>query len=122
MIDSNELGQSSQKDGGRRTWTPEEDDYLLHALKEIAVTGWKSDNGFRAGYLRHLERLMRQKFPHANIKATPHIGSKLTTWKKLYGPVLTLLGRSGIGFNLHGDFKIECEPEYLKEVLRVYFN
>ncbi|KAG6399034.1 hypothetical protein SASPL_140508 [Salvia splendens] len=36
----------------RRMWTPKEEDILAATLLELTATGWKSDNGFRAGYLR----------------------------------------------------------------------
>ncbi|KAG8374566.1 hypothetical protein BUALT_Bualt10G0008800 [Buddleja alternifolia] len=45
-------------DQSRRSWTRPEEEVLLTALKEIVVAGWKSDNGFRTGYLRELEQTM----------------------------------------------------------------
>ncbi|KAG6385284.1 hypothetical protein SASPL_154116 [Salvia splendens] len=37
--------------GARRCWTEREETILMTAMKELAATGWKSDNGFRSGYL-----------------------------------------------------------------------
>ncbi|KAG6400974.1 hypothetical protein SASPL_137819 [Salvia splendens] len=35
--------------GARRCWTEREEAVLMAAMKELAATGWKSDNGFRSG-------------------------------------------------------------------------
>lgn len=93
----------------RRSWNAEEEDALLGCLIELVVTGWKSDNGFRSGYIYKLEEMMRVHFPLTNIRANPHITSKLTGWKKNYWSLVCILGRSGVGFNL--DFTIDCDDE-----------
>lgn len=95
----------------RRSWNAEEEDVLLASLKELVNTGWKSDNGFRAGYIYKLEEMMRVQFPGIDIRANPHIMSKLTGWKKNYGSLAYILSRSGVGFNLNGDFTVDCEPD-----------
>lgn len=46
-------GKKTEK--SRRVWTPKEEETLVAAMKEIIAQGWKSDNGFRAGYLNKLE-------------------------------------------------------------------
>ncbi|KAL8545172.1 hypothetical protein ACS0TY_005385 [Phlomoides rotata] len=45
--------------------------------------GWKSDNGFRTGYLTKLEGVMKAPFPQTGLCASPNITSKLTAWKKI---------------------------------------
>lgn len=92
---------------------------LLVALKGLVVQGWKSNNGFRAGYLKQLEIAMRKAFPSANLKGEPHIHSKLTGWKRTYGSLITILNRSGVGFNSNGDNKIDATPELWEELQRV---
>lgn len=66
---------------------------------EIIATGWKAENGFRVGYLQTLEQLMVKHFPGTDIKATPHIHSKIHVWKKNHGSLVSMLVRSGIGWN-----------------------
>ncbi|KAG8368996.1 hypothetical protein BUALT_Bualt15G0104300 [Buddleja alternifolia] len=56
-------------DQSRRSWTRPEEEELLIALKEIVAAGWKSDNGFRTGYLRELEQAMIKTFPGTNLHA-----------------------------------------------------
>ncbi|XP_047946629.1 uncharacterized protein LOC125192983 [Salvia hispanica] len=104
------LGRRRHKPKGdrtRRSWTEREEETLVVWLKEISVTGWKADNGFRAGYLTQLENAMKQQFPNTDIKGTPQINSKLTAWKKLYNSLVRMLDRSGVGFNI--DYKIDCD-------------
>ncbi|XP_011100998.1 protein ALP1-like [Sesamum indicum] len=61
----------------RRVWTTLEEECLIAALRNLVVTGWKCENGFRNGYLGQLEAYILKHFPHSNIKADPHITSKL---------------------------------------------
>ncbi|KAK4407799.1 hypothetical protein Sango_0360900 [Sesamum angolense] len=58
-------------------------------------TGWKSDNGFRTGYLGVLEQLLNKACPNSGLKAEPHISSKIHVWKKTYGCINDMMGRSG---------------------------
>ncbi|XP_012844715.1 PREDICTED: uncharacterized protein LOC105964755 [Erythranthe guttata] len=83
----------------RRTWTLQEEQGLLQALKDIVARGWKCDNGFKTGYLATLEGAMSVAFPGTDLKAEPHIHSKIHVWKKYYGSLSTMLSRSGFGCN-----------------------
>ncbi|KAL2252594.1 UNVERIFIED_CONTAM: hypothetical protein Sindi_0054100 [Sesamum indicum] len=79
-------------------WTTLEEECPVAALKNLVVTGWKCDNGLRNGYLGQLETYIRKHFPQSNIKAEPHISSKLHVWKKQYSTLTTMLTRSGFGW------------------------
>ncbi|GFS29625.1 hypothetical protein Acr_00g0007560 [Actinidia rufa] len=75
-------GTSSSKTT-RRSWTWKEEDVLIHALKDIVTKGWKVDNAtFRSGYLQVLERKLIIALPRTDLRATPHIESKIKKWKK----------------------------------------
>ncbi|GFP97887.1 hypothetical protein PHJA_001932800 [Phtheirospermum japonicum] len=63
------------------------------------MRGWKCNNGFRSGYTHVLEQHMSQAFPGTDIRAEPHISSKIHVWKKHYGSLTTMLGRSGFFWN-----------------------
>lgn len=103
----------------RRSWSQKEEAVLLAALKELVVLKWKSDNGFRAGYLKKLEEAMRKSFPTTDLKGMPHINSKLCAWKKNYNSLSGILSRSGVGFNLNGNHMIECEDEQWEQIIKV---
>ncbi|KAG8370065.1 hypothetical protein BUALT_Bualt14G0078900 [Buddleja alternifolia] len=61
----------------RRTWVPKEEEVLMAGLKEIVQQGWKTDNGFKVGYLELLEQHMIRAFPNTDLRAMPHINSRI---------------------------------------------
>lgn len=70
---SSGVGCSSKKtERNRRSWTQKEEATLILALKEMIVSGWKSDNGFRAGYLNKLEDALQRAVPNTDLKALPY--------------------------------------------------
>ncbi|KAL8520692.1 hypothetical protein ACS0TY_011296 [Phlomoides rotata] len=69
-------------------------------MKDLVTKGWRTENGFKPGYLQKLEMGMVSKLPGTDIRVVPHITSRITIWKKFHGPLQTMLGgNSGIGFN-----------------------
>ncbi|KAL0461272.1 UNVERIFIED_CONTAM: hypothetical protein Slati_0014800 [Sesamum latifolium] len=42
---------------------------------------------------------MARNFPHCNIKAEPHITSKLHVWKKQYSTFTSMMLKSGLGWD-----------------------
>ncbi|KAL8542784.1 hypothetical protein ACS0TY_003608 [Phlomoides rotata] len=63
---------------GRRSWSKVEEDALILCLIDVVHEGWKSENGFRAGFQRELEKDAMQdmednntsKPTDSNLKAT----------------------------------------------------
>ncbi|KAG6415719.1 hypothetical protein SASPL_123134 [Salvia splendens] len=108
--------------GARRCWTEREETILMSAMKELAATGWKSDNGFRSGYLTRALEALKREFPKTDICVHPHIKSKITTWKKNYYSLMQILDRSGVGFNADGDFKIDIDDEQWTQVVAKDIN
>ncbi|KAG6394633.1 hypothetical protein SASPL_145222 [Salvia splendens] len=107
------LGRSRRpkNDRTRRSCCDREEEILVVTLKDLSTQGWKSDNGFRAGYLGKLEEAVKRHCPDSDIKATPHIVSKITAWKRSYYLLQGILSRSGVGFNTDGDYKIYCDHD-----------
>ncbi|KAL8552509.1 hypothetical protein ACS0TY_001263 [Phlomoides rotata] len=103
-------GERTKTVRGRRSWSKIEEDALILCLTNLVIEGWKSDNGFKAGFLRELEKGMRKIIPTTDILATPHINSKIHVWKKEYGALSDLLNKSGIGWNSTTSM-IEIEDE-----------
>ncbi|GFP98768.1 hypothetical protein PHJA_002020700 [Phtheirospermum japonicum] len=93
------VGKSTQPRGTRRVWSQEEEKVLAQLLKDLVVRGWKCDNGFRSGYTHVLEQYMSQAFPGTDIRAEPHISSKIHIWEKHYGTLTMMLGRSEFSWN-----------------------
>ncbi|KAH6807171.1 hypothetical protein C2S51_028279 [Perilla frutescens var. frutescens] len=114
--------RGNKSDKTRRSWSTKEEEVLLAALKELVVQGWKSDNGFRAGYLYKLEEAMKKEFPSTDLKGMLHINSKTTTWKKNYHSLSAMLNRSGVGFNLKGTHMIDCNDEQWEQIVKCDAN
>ncbi|KAG8383843.1 hypothetical protein BUALT_Bualt04G0055900 [Buddleja alternifolia] len=83
----------------RRQWTKPEEDALVNALKDILVSGWKADNGFKVGYLNVLQNKMMRASPNTDLRAQPHISSRMHSWKKQYNTLYTIFGGTGVGWN-----------------------
>ena len=88
-------------------------------LADLVARGWKSDNGFRTGYLGMIEDAIRKEFPNTDIKGQPHVTSKLTAWKKHYTSLKNILARSGVGFNSDNEYKIECDDDQWETIVMV---
>ncbi|GER39740.1 B3 domain-containing protein Os12g0592300 [Striga asiatica] len=86
-------------DKGRRSWSKHEEEILIVALKEVVANGWKSENGFKTGFLQVLEQELAKKLPGTDLKGLPHINSKIHVWKKDYSSLLFMLSRTGMGWN-----------------------
>ncbi|KAG6522393.1 hypothetical protein ZIOFF_019533 [Zingiber officinale] len=85
----------------KRVWTKQEDAALVECLVELSKdSAWKSENGFRTGYLVHLEKLMVAKLPSSSLKATPHIESRYKLLKRQFHAITEMLNHSsGFGWN-----------------------
>lgn len=90
------------------------------AGKELVALRWKSDNGFRPGYLSRIEEAIKKEFHHSDLKGNPHVTSKITQWKKSYYSLVNILGRSGVGFNSNGDYKIEVDNDQWDQIVNVH--
>ncbi|XP_057766301.1 uncharacterized protein LOC130986786 [Salvia miltiorrhiza] len=108
----------NKTDKTRRSWTIKEEETLIHELKELVAQGWKSDNGFRAGYLNKLELAMKNVFPGTDLKGMPHINSKICAWKKNYYSLCLIFRVTGVGFNVHGDHMIDCTTEQWEQIVK----
>ncbi|KAL8513270.1 hypothetical protein ACS0TY_019465 [Phlomoides rotata] len=47
--------KGKKTDRNRRAWTPVEEDVLVGLMKDLVAKGWKTENGFKPGYLLKLE-------------------------------------------------------------------
>ncbi|XVF72578.1 hypothetical protein PTKIN_Ptkin12aG0132200 [Pterospermum kingtungense] len=90
------------RSGGYHQWSKDEDAILVQCLHVLAEDPrWKGDNGtFKVGYLAQLEKMIETKLPEAQLKANPHIESRVKTLKKQYNAIFEMLTiGSGFGWN-----------------------
>ncbi|XP_076891041.1 uncharacterized protein At2g29880-like [Bidens hawaiensis] len=87
-------------------WTSIEDAKLVEALVNMVnAGGFKSDNGFKPGYLLHLEQSLKESLPESGILGKPdvtkpHIESRIKTLKKDWQIVFDMLNAtSGFGYD-----------------------
>ena len=123
------VGASAEKqanNNGRRTkapkrkWTENEDEVLVATLMRLCDTGWKRGNTFRNGYTSVLEKELSSKLPGHDLKANPHIESRLKTLKKHCDAITNMRGASGIFWN-NEDHTIRCEDDGIwKDWVKVY--
>lgn len=111
-----------KSDRSRRVWNAREEEILMATLKELAAHGWKSDNGFRSGYLVRAREAIKREFPNTDIMPHPHIYSKMTTWKRNYGSLKMMLNYSGIGFNSDGNYRIDADDESWAQFVKVCYT
>ncbi|KAL2894720.1 Neuron navigator 3, partial [Bienertia sinuspersici] len=79
-------------------WTYEEDAALIIYLHELSGDPkWKSENGFKNGYMNKLEQLIKSVFPNCGLNATPHIELRIKHWSEKYSAMAKMLSISGFG-------------------------
>ncbi|KAJ0081810.1 hypothetical protein Patl1_10030 [Pistacia atlantica] len=60
--------------GSKRQWTKKEGAVLVECLLELKEQPlWRTERGFKCGYLAKVEKMMWKKLPHWGLKAQPHI-------------------------------------------------
>lgn len=106
-------------DRTRRIWSAREEEILASSLLELVARGWKSDNGYRCGYLTRIEDNLRKEFPNTDLKGTPHIVSRMSAWKKNYNSLRKILAKTGVGFSSDGAHKIDCSDEQWEQIVAV---
>lgn len=89
----------------KRTWTTEEEKLLIDILYEMNDSSWKVDTGHKSVYLTYIEKEMAKVLPHADLRADPHIKSKVKILKKQLSYVLEIM-QNGSGFGWDDEKKM----------------
>lgn len=88
------IGMTSQS-RNYRAWTNIEETKLVEALVIMVNTGgFRADQGFKSGYLTHLEHLLKKSMPNSGILGKPHIESKIKVMKRDWQTVHDMLNSS----------------------------
>ncbi|XP_039135217.1 uncharacterized protein LOC120272458 [Dioscorea cayenensis subsp. rotundata] len=115
-----DTGESQHRGRGQNKhyWTIEEDKALIEALVELSIDAmWRSENGFRNGYLFQLERMIKAKIPRTTLKAMPNIESRVKLLRRQTTAIADLLCISGFVWN-HENSTIECEKSSYDEYVK----
>nr|KAJ0191662.1 hypothetical protein LSAT_V11C800448180 [Lactuca sativa] len=102
-------------------WTSNEETKLVEELVNLKnVGGFKADNGFKSGYLQHLEQPLKQSLPNSGLLNKPHIESTIKTMKKYWQCVYDMVNSSntcGFGYDPEKHCVTVEDPVY-KEATR----
>ncbi|KAL8528720.1 hypothetical protein ACS0TY_006247 [Phlomoides rotata] len=102
----------------RRVWIVSEETMLAHAMETIIQAGWKNENGFKSGYLKLLEKEMKKMDPHSDLRAEPHISSRVHAWKRYHATITSIIDKSGMSWDsINSQIVIENEDlwaDYIK--------
>ncbi|KAI8538742.1 hypothetical protein RHMOL_Rhmol09G0127500 [Rhododendron molle] len=83
----------------RRSWRKTEEDALMKCMLSEEAERWKAENGFKTGYVTHLEKELREVIPGCTLKTHPHIDSKVRYWKSLWAKIVDITNLSGFGWD-----------------------
>ena len=83
MDNDNNLNAAQEPKGRKCKWEAFEEEVLLSVLEDFVARKQRCDTGaFKQGTLIEIAKAINVLCPNSNIKATPHIESKLKKWKK----------------------------------------
>ncbi|KAK9094272.1 hypothetical protein Scep_025741 [Stephania cephalantha] len=90
----------------------------------VASGVYKCDNGFKPGYLNHVEEALKITCPNSGIKVRPHIESRLKSLKKDWFIVNDMIcgirhGTSGFGFDSTSNM-VTAPDDVWEDYLRNY--
>ncbi|KAI8530874.1 hypothetical protein RHMOL_Rhmol11G0093600 [Rhododendron molle] len=83
-----------------RSWRKSEEDALMKCMLNEAGDKWKAENGFKKCYFTHLDKELQKVLPGCNLKANPHIDSKVRHWKSVWARFVDITGLSGFGWDV----------------------
>ncbi|MCL7029311.1 hypothetical protein MKW94_027586 [Papaver nudicaule] len=105
-----------------RTWTQPEDDMLVDILMELTLEGkWKSDTGFKSGYLKVIEQKLLDKLPGTELSVS-NIENRIKTLKK-HAMAINEMLTVGSGFEWdYANHKMVCENSVFDGWAKVIFK
>ncbi|KAL7164954.1 hypothetical protein ACSBR2_040783 [Camellia fascicularis] len=99
-MDDTDTTSSHKKGKPQRFWNHCEELFLITTMKDVIASNhrWKLDNNqFRASFYNESEKKILSAFLRADLRATPHIDSKIKLWRKQYNTLQDMLKISGFG-------------------------
>uniref|UniRef100_A0A803LSG3 Myb/SANT-like domain-containing protein n=1 Tax=Chenopodium quinoa TaxID=63459 RepID=A0A803LSG3_CHEQI len=95
-----EEGSNPGRGKNKHFWNFEEDTVLIKYLHELSLDPkWKSESGFKSGYMNKLEEMIKSVLPNCGLKADPHIESRIKHWIEKYSAMAEMLSTSGFGWD-----------------------
>ncbi|KAI3807117.1 hypothetical protein L1987_23041 [Smallanthus sonchifolius] len=99
----------------KKKWNEKENEKLVASMLDVLNSGsnYKSDNGFKPGFINAVEQQLAILLPEAGIKAKPHIESRIKTMKSDWSVVHDMLSwnnTSGFGWDYNNNMLDAPQP------------
>ncbi|KAL3530037.1 hypothetical protein ACH5RR_009359 [Cinchona calisaya] len=115
MENIQEISIATQQRGRRKNkcfWVDNEVKALIEALQEMPCDPlWKTDGGFKNGYMVELHKMVAHKIPDFTKQVDPHIDSKLKWLKSRYHGITEMVKQSGCEWD-NVEKIIKCERQW----------
>ncbi|GMP70805.1 hypothetical protein CsSME_00029503 [Camellia sinensis var. sinensis] len=101
-MDDTGTTSSRKKRKPQKFWKNREEVFLITTMKDVTASNpkWKLDNNqFRAGFYNECKKKILSAFPGTDLRATPHINSKIKLCRKQYNTLQDMLKISGFGWD-----------------------
>lgn len=95
-------GKKNANGNTRRFWNKREEEFLLNVMKDLVndVNYRRLDCGqFKGGFYKECEKKIILAFPGTDLRAYPHIESKIKIWRKTFNLVQDMRQASGFGWD-----------------------
>ncbi|KAJ8768155.1 hypothetical protein K2173_021095 [Erythroxylum novogranatense] len=113
MNSSSTIDSQSSK-GTKGKWNYDEDVVLVSCMVNLHnVETYNADTGFKAGYLNELERMVATKLPNSNLKARPHIESRIKTLKEEWSIIYDMVKKDTSGFGWDSERKMVTAEDHV---------
>ena len=122
-MDGTTTTSSPKKRKPRRFWNHREEVFLITSMKDVIASNprWKLDNNqFRAGFYNECEKKILSAFPRTDLRATPHIDSKIKLWRKQYNTLQDMLKISDFGWDDEQKMVLVDSDDVWLNYVRVY--
>ncbi|XP_026400217.1 uncharacterized protein LOC113296094 [Papaver somniferum] len=117
-----ELADQMKLMAPHRSWVEAEDNVLVDILTKLTLDGkWKSDTGFKSGYLKVIEQKLTEKLPTCGLTTT-NIDSRIKTLKK-HAMAINEMVTIGSGFEFdYINNKLVCEKSLFDDWAKSHTN
>lgn len=102
-------------------WTTTEDNALIDLFELGQNPKWRSNCGFKNGFLEQLKNKMEAEQLGCGLKASPNIKSRVKWFKQKWCVMSYMLSMSGFNFD-NDKMMILCEKNVFDEFTEVIFE
>ncbi|KMS94809.1 hypothetical protein BVRB_015120 [Beta vulgaris subsp. vulgaris] len=111
--------EGSSRGRGKNKRIIHEDNVLIKSLHElVSDPRWKSESGFKSGYMNKLEQMMKRELLDCGLRAYPHIELRIKHWSEKYSALAEMLSLSGFAWDAENKM-LQVEKKVFDEWAKV---